>query len=418
MGIADMGSRKIILEAIKETKIKKSEEPSTSKTAEKESIRELLSKHSKMKFLINNYLDVGKLPEKSKIHELIRFLCEPYEKRIYDGKGYPSMTEQWILAKAVVKEFPILKTLRTLDSQPDEFPLFAWRGGQETGDHSGLIYSRVRNIIKKLPTELKKYSRRKIIDPESMVTESMIQIADDLVEVFPNSSNKLFINMGMKKCEFLHASMLKYNRTPEEILEKFPHFKSYDGEMITLMYYMMKPTACRTINFLEICLKGTMLNNMTFREVEDVNLRGFLRLYKRLRGPAKKNTEGEYSNVEELSVAEMIKWKTDVEEYLLSSSTQDPQIICNAPVFKAGDYYLIIGKQVVVKTASFVKIIDLFFKSLLVFGALERSNLKMINDVVSISIYKTLKTSRRKCVNEVCSMLKEAENVEDEDEST
>nr|XP_029717847.1 uncharacterized protein LOC115260729 [Aedes albopictus] len=158
IGITAVGPRKTILATIGKLRAAQSQ-AGENEGPRDENLRAILVNGVAFRNIVYNELDQNIVPKVKHLHEMVRILCGRFEKAIYDQQGYPSTNDQWQLAKQIVRAFPQLKTTRINENAPDESAFFWWQSGNNSGDHSGYIYHRVRNIAKRVPKELKKYSR-------------------------------------------------------------------------------------------------------------------------------------------------------------------------------------------------------------------------------------------------------------------
>ncbi|XP_065075306.1 uncharacterized protein LOC135699060 [Ochlerotatus camptorhynchus] len=130
-----------------------------SKKTPEEKLRAVLLDDAKFRFVVYNELDQNKVPSEKHLREMCSILCRhQFEKSIYDNKG--------ILVKHMIRTFPQLKSTRANENAPEESAFFWWHNGNSKGDHGGYIYHKVRNIIKGLPKEIKKYSRPDLINKQ------------------------------------------------------------------------------------------------------------------------------------------------------------------------------------------------------------------------------------------------------------
>ncbi|XP_062556747.1 uncharacterized protein LOC134221573 [Armigeres subalbatus] len=275
IGITAKGPRKIILASIEKIRTTCDSQLASmeiEKTPE-ELLRDVLIQDPKFRCFVYDELDRNIVPCEKNLRLMVRILCQRFEKIIYDKKGYPSSNEQWILAKQIIRAFPQLANTRTSENAPDESAFFWWHSGKSTGQHSGYIFHRVRNIIKGLPKEMKKYKRPDITNKaQNSVPTALVQRATDLAELYPDSQNNAEITRGMEECFPLHQLLLKEQKSVKDMLSTLPHLASYNGTMIHDAFYRLNPTAPKQLELASILGRGLLLTPGIFKEVEDGNL--------------------------------------------------------------------------------------------------------------------------------------------------
>ncbi|XP_065090592.1 uncharacterized protein LOC135711648 [Ochlerotatus camptorhynchus] len=410
IGITAKRPRKIILASIENIRATQLH-PGEIECSPEENLRAVLIEDVKFRFVVYNELDQNKVPNEKNLRSMIRILYQQYEKTIFDSKGYPSTNDQWQLAKRIVRVFPQLKSTRINENAPDESAFFWWHSGKVSGDHSGYIFHRVRNIAKSLPKELRKYSRPDL-KTRDFIPTLLVQRAANLSELIANSENIAEIKKGMEECFPLHQLLLREKKSVKEILLTLPHLTSYNGLMINDAFFRMNPQVSKQHAMSSILGKGLLLAPGIFRSVEDVQVKGALRIYAKLHRKGVKSSSGEAgpSNgmlAEELLVGALVQWTQDLKHHV-DNKYEGPHIVCEAPIFKSGSYRIIFDKVVLSSSESFIDTLDLFWKCFQVFGGRVPIKLQMYHDVFSILIYKTQTNSSRKCVNDICLVLKEA----------
>lgn len=102
-------------------------------------------------------------------------------------------------------------------------------------------------------------------------------------------------------------------------------------------------------------------------------------------------------------------------EHMAAIGTDDPHVVCVAPKYKTGRYYIIIAKEVCIPVPNAIHAIDIWVKSFKVFGIPVPYSLSMIIDFIDCVLYKVLTHSSRVTVNRLVAAFREATNAEDID---
>ncbi|XP_062715784.1 uncharacterized protein LOC115260973 isoform X2 [Aedes albopictus] len=210
-------------------------EPGPPGLPSKEVCRRMLEENSKFRLnVLLPVLDKGLVPDDKDLRFLNRVACKPFETRIERGGKYPSADEQERLAKDLVELFPQLQYNSTRpEGAPNEWMFFWRKNGTEKGKHSGLIYHRVRNVIKELPAEMHLY-RRTTAPRQVHVPTELLQKAEALRIVIATKHEKNRIATEMDECFPLLKLMLAENKSPTEIIRMFPHLVAYNGYIVRL----------------------------------------------------------------------------------------------------------------------------------------------------------------------------------------
>ncbi|XP_058838494.1 uncharacterized protein LOC131694093 isoform X3 [Topomyia yanbarensis] len=395
IGINAKGPRMLILSIIEE--LKHNEQPHRSDgdaenrniSAPDENLRSILINDIKFRHIVYNKLDKMILPNDAELWWMIRILCASFERLIYDKKGYPTCDEQCRLAKTIIRTFPVLKKSRVNDNAPSESAFFWWHSGNEKGPHSGYIYHRVRNMIKALPKELKKYRRMPECAVADSVSNSILEKATQLSTIMASVENYTEIKQGMDECFPLHQLLLKERKGTKAIIQTLPHITSFKGRMIHDAFYRLNPVVAKDIDFTPILSQGLLLVPNSFREVEDVYLRGLLRIFSSLsRKGINESGNKVWDSIEQLYAAPIIQWTQNLSEYLALAG-EVPHLICEAEMFKMGTYSIAMDGVIVMTDSSFRNIVDIFFKAFSVFGTQVPTRLQMLDDLLCILVYKT-----------------------------
>ncbi|XP_058828069.1 uncharacterized protein LOC131687979 [Topomyia yanbarensis] len=380
-------------------------------TAE-ENLRALLINDIKFRCVVYNKLDKMILPNDAELRWMIRILCASFERLIYDKKGYPTCDEQWRLAKTIIRTFPVLKESRVNGNAPSESAFFWWHSGNEKGPHSGYIYHRVRNMIKALPKELKKYQRISGPEVANSVSNAILEKATQLSTVMASLEKYNEIKQGMDECFPLHKLLLKEKKGTKAIIQTFPHITSFKGRMIHAAFYRLNPTVAKDIDFTPILSQGLLLLPNSFKEVEDVHLRGLLRIFASL---SKKGVHASgdmvWDSPEQLYAAPVIQWTQNLTDYLALAELT-PHLVCEADKFKTGTYSVLMDGVIIMTDSSIRNVIDTFFKAFFVFGVPVPARLLMLEELMSILVYKTRNQSSRKTVNQIAMSINETLNAQ------
>lgn len=115
--------------------------------------------------------------------------------------------------------------------------IFFWRNnGLEKGKHSGLVYHRIRNCIKMLPSDMHKYKRSVTNTVEAFIPTELLNKAEILRTVEPTKSEKKRICAEMEKCFPLLKLMLNEKKSITEIIQMFPHLQAYNGYVVITFF--------------------------------------------------------------------------------------------------------------------------------------------------------------------------------------
>ncbi|XP_058820645.1 uncharacterized protein LOC131682875 isoform X2 [Topomyia yanbarensis] len=237
MGITRHGPRLIILGVIqrKKKQIELANRPSTStgfapSNASKLSVRELLQSDKLFaQKILYRQLDRQQVPEREHLCWMVRVLCRPWYDTILEEKRYPSVQEKKDLALMILHAFPHLKTT-AVEGGSEETGFFYENGGKGSGhEHTGYIQRHIRNLANKVPSELKKYKRRKVPQVED---PEMVRAAEKCAKKEASTANFTFIRDTMVECSKLHLTLIDRKKSANEIMAVFPHFRSYSGKLI------------------------------------------------------------------------------------------------------------------------------------------------------------------------------------------
>nr|XP_029728172.1 uncharacterized protein LOC115266314 isoform X2 [Aedes albopictus] len=275
MGVLQAGPRIIILGVADNMKHNVDDEPAVSVTKEQDSTinRALFEKHGEFRHkYLYRVLDKGMVPDSKGINAITRIACTELVARIEKGGQYPEAHEQEELARQILKVFPQLDQTRVAETAPPESRFFWKHSGAEKGAHSGSIYHHVRNTIRKLPSEMHKFTRAPK-RPFNDIDEASLCKAEDMRELQANRDNFSTIRNGMKECFELHKLMLKEKNTAEAIIVMFPHFRSFNGIMIHDAFGRLYPDMKEEPDLhtvFQICL---FLSPTKFGQIEDAKRR-------------------------------------------------------------------------------------------------------------------------------------------------
>nr|XP_029712422.1 uncharacterized protein LOC115257164 [Aedes albopictus]XP_029724642.1 uncharacterized protein LOC115264755 [Aedes albopictus] len=397
-------------------------EPGPPGLPSKEVCRRMLEENSKFRLnVLLPVLDKGLVPDDKDLRFLNRVACKPFETRIERGGKYPSADEQERLAKDLVELFPQLQYNSTRpEGAPNEWMFFWRKNGTEKGKHSGLIYHRVRNVIKELPAEMHLY-RRTTAPRQVHVPTELLQKAEALRIVIATKHEKNRIATEMDECFPLLKLMLAENKSPTEIIRMFPHLVAYNGYIIHNSFKKLFPAAEVSPDYKGVLSKCLLYSRDKFERIEDEYIKGFLRMLYQLpvRG-LKRKIDGTPAVSEERMATPLIRWvkpmtnnDDDLADHVRSFLQVEPHIVCMAQPLQMGQLFVVMNNQIIVKVQNSISAIDIFFKSFKVFGLTIPSELAMMIDFLECALYHTVGHSSRKSVNLMAIAFKEVAHAED-----
>ncbi|XP_058833584.1 uncharacterized protein LOC131695799 [Topomyia yanbarensis] len=183
-------------------------------------------------------------------------------------RRYPSVDQQHAAAVQIVKLFPQLSNTRVTPTAPDE-SFFFWRnGGKEKGAHTGMIFHRIRNVIKQLPAEKHKYNRGTMPVEESVSTE-LVERAQLLRVMLASASVAEHICDEMDRCFPVLKLLLKEKKPVNDILDMFPHLCSYEGLVIRQMFERLYPNRTEGLKIEDVFSQCLSYSPSRFSRVED-----------------------------------------------------------------------------------------------------------------------------------------------------
>ncbi|XP_058449048.1 uncharacterized protein LOC131429010 [Malaya genurostris] len=252
--------------------------------------------------------------------------------------------------------------------------LFYANGGKGTGhEHTGYIQRHIRNLANKVPTELKKYRRRMISlvdDPE------MIGVAKKCAKKEATTANFILIRDSMLQCVKLHTTLVARKGSAKEIMTTFPHFRSYNGKLISVHFHSVK-------------------------SIRNYGLRGCLRIMLKLNNRGiKRSSEG--GSIEEDPASPLIRWIPDTDEafneqitkyaasYTVNGCYPPAHILCHAEKFKSGTSYIYIDGELIRCRDNMITCIDVLVKAFVVFHVKPPAQLYKLIDFLYITGYKIM----------------------------
>lgn len=442
MGITQKGPRMIILKSISDTKQDKQTESSDSSDSESvhedepqtpSKLRSTLMSDSKFRInVLLPILDRNEVPDINGLHHLTRLACKDVENRIRSQgqQGYPTTGEQRQIALDILKTFPHLSKTRVTQDAPDESRFFYENNGKSSGKHSGYVYHRIRNIIKDIPDDQHKYQRPRSMESENESSTSRAEIleqAQERAELLkakePHSSAARFICEQMAACHELHLKMLRDKKGLDNILETFPHFRSYDGLVIHQAFLRHFPHCAQECKLKFVLSKCLFYVKHRYTEVKNAYIKGCLRLIAKIpsRGTGR-SADATQDEIDLQMARPLIRWvpvigneKETLDNYLKTDETSnsDPHILCLAQPMENGSYVLIFGGKSIVKLKSAIHAIDSFFKCFTIFGVDVPTPLRMWYDFVACTVYKTIALSDRSTVNDEVAAFREVIQAEE-----
>lgn len=262
-----------------------------------------------------------------------------------------------------------------------------------------------------LPEDRKfRRQKKKNID----VTEDHISTAAHISALCPTPGNAKLIAEAMAQVHDLFESILqkKSENRFQDILNTFPHFVSYEGELIIQAFDRLhkQPTSGPDLqSFLRL---GLLCDKTSWSQVEDDVLRGTLRILKALSNKGVKRTSTMQNvGLGELAAEPLIRWinfthnDAGFDELLAVKETQpesgDPHIICVADRYKKGNYYVLFEGIVIPCGNSFLRVVEIFFKSFVVFGVKVPVLLRKLNAMITANVWHSATSSNFKSVTDL-----------------
>ncbi|KXJ69018.1 hypothetical protein RP20_CCG000500 [Aedes albopictus] len=196
---------------------------------------------------------------------------------------YPTFDQKMTLAQKIVDEFPILKNTRITEDSPD-CSFFFWKNGGRgpKNEHTGLIHTHLRNECKNISPSKKKYTRAAKKQLITTVPSEVIEKAQRSAQVEATSSNFNCISRNMAETHDLLLMLLDAHKPVYEILNVFPHLKSYNGMMIQKAYERLVPNYNKESNLKQLLARGLLYENGSFGSCSDAHVRGCLRILLKL----------------------------------------------------------------------------------------------------------------------------------------
>ncbi|XP_055524976.1 uncharacterized protein LOC129718326 isoform X1 [Wyeomyia smithii] len=291
----------------------------------------------------------------------------------------------------------------------------------EQGKHSGMIYHRIRNIIKKLPPEMRKYQRSKSVNKTTSIPTELLSKAEVLRTLDATKNDKKRICQEMEACFPLLKFLLNAKKSATEIHQMFPHLSAYNGYMIRKSFTQLFPCCEPEPDFKGVLSKCLLYSSSKFMQVEDEYIKGFLRMFSSMpmRG-LRRRIDGTLSISEEQLASPFIRWLApnisiaeDLKTYKESLQNEQPHVVCSAMPFKAGPLFVIINRNICIDVQCSIHAIDTLFKSFAVFGIEIPVHMRMMMDFLACVLYKNMSHSSRATVNRLVAAFYEATKAED-----
>ncbi|XP_021708026.1 uncharacterized protein LOC110678841 [Aedes aegypti] len=419
MDITEVGPRRIILNFIERNResalnqdeniVDNGQQNESLHEPRKESIRSVLEKYGKFQKTLTKQLDCGIVPDPKKLLQMNRILTEHFfGDMMFHGKRYPTWQEKQQLAVQILEEFPHLEQTRVSENAPVESYFFWVHDGLNTGCHTGLIETRVANMRKDVSPEDRKFRRAKI--KSIVVTEDQVSTAAHISALNPTPGNAKIIADGMAQAHDLHESLLqkKDENRLHSIIDTFPHFLSFEGEMIIQAFDRLHEHPNNGPSLSALLRLGLLCDKTSWSQVEDDVLRGTLRLMKALSNKGVKRTSSlQNASLGELAAEPLIRWipftarEPGFDELLAVKEIQpagDPHIICAAEHFKKGNYYIALDKTIIPCGNSAVRAIEILFKSFDIFGVKAPVLLRKLDAMIASNVWRSKTSSKFKSV--------------------
>ncbi|XP_058812926.1 uncharacterized protein LOC131692712 [Topomyia yanbarensis] len=316
-------------------------------------------------------------------------------------RRYPSVDQQHAAAVQIVKLFPQLSNTRVTPTAPDE-SFFFWRnGGKEKGAHTGMIFHRIRNVIKQLPAGKHKYNRGTMPVEESVSTE-LVERAQLLRVMLASASVAEHICDEMDRCFPVLKLLLKEKKPVNDILDMFPHLCSYEGLVIRQMFERLYPNRTEGLKIEDVFSQCLSYSPSRFSRVEDDHIRGCLRIISHMPIRGQKRTLVGCPTVgEEHSASILIRWIGECLDTYVASPATDSKLhmVCVASPMKRGNYAVICEKKVIFETNNSIHAVEILFKCYAVLGVEVPPNFRMFWDFLACAIYNIIPHSQRTTVN-------------------
>lgn len=428
MGVTEVGPRRIILNFIERNReapeyqsenVADNGQDMIINESSKETIQSILAKDLKFQKTLTNYLNCGLVPDGKKLLQMNRILTDHFfGHMMFREKRYPTWQQKHELAVHILDEFPHLKHTRVTENAPPESYFFWVHGGMNTGSHTGIIESRVSNMRKEVSPEDRKFLRGK--KKKIVIDDEQINIAAHVSALSAIPANAKQIAEGMSLAHNLLEVLLqdKTSNAFQNIIDRFPHFLSFEGEMIIQAFDRIRGQVAIGPSLNALLRTGLLCDKSSWSEVEDDVLRGTLRLMKTLSNKGIKRTPStQNATISEMAAEPLIKWinfphrECGFDERLAvkhtSCSTMSPHIVCVADSFKRGSYYVTIEASVIACGTNFERAIEVLFKSFVVFGIEVPPLLRKLDAMISTNVWGSKAGTRYKSVTELTSRFRE-----------
>ncbi|XP_062716798.1 uncharacterized protein LOC109622851 isoform X1 [Aedes albopictus] len=389
-------------------------------------MREILENNSKFRRVVYSKLDANIVPSHKELLMMVRVVCKNAVEKLVNHHVYPTFEEKKELAIRIIDTFPLLKNTKVAENAPD-YSYFFWKnGGKNPGvEHTGLIQSHLRNACKNILPENKKFVHKRKLNTVTNVSPETIEKAQAIGCVDPVPVNFHAIMKGMAEAHDLLLMLLREKKRVHDILSIFPHFKTFNGVMVSIYlricilmfvnaiqnsqiqkaYERMNPNYNKSSHIKQFLSRGLMLEDDNFNGVHDDHLRGCLRIFLVLGQRGTSKTIGiESLPVEEQLVAPLVRWipkhDTSLAEQLakyvginLVQKVQ-PHIITDGE-----HYYIYLQGEILDCGKSSLQAIDVFFKSFCVFGVAVPAAVRKVIELFEVVAYKTKSNGSTQGVN-------------------
>ncbi|XP_065080134.1 uncharacterized protein LOC135702982 [Ochlerotatus camptorhynchus] len=392
----------------------------TEPLVEQRTIRQILESNSKFRKILFSKLDAGIVPPHNGLLLMVRTLCEG----MFAGQQYPTTDQKLALAIKIIDAFPVLKKTKLSEVSPD-YSFFFWKnGGKGPGhEHSGVIQTHTRNVCKNVSPSKKKFTRKPKNKQVINVSSEIVEMAQEMAQIEATSSSFNNIARSMAETHDLLIMMLDAKSKTFEILNVFPHFRSYNGMIIQKAYERLMPSYNKESNLKQVFARGLLVNRGTFSTFLDDNVRGCLRILVSLtrRGVRKSSLE-ESTDIEAELAAPIIRCITDAETALQEQLMKyvawnvDANVdVAPHLIFNGNNYFIYVDAQLIHGGIDSIRALDTLFKVFTVFNIRPPAEVQKIIDFIEIICYGIKTTSTRQMVNRLVSSFKESIHADEKD---
>lgn len=311
---------------------------------------------------------------------MVRILCADMVENLLHKQTYPSFDQKMTLAKNIIEAFPFLQVTRMSEDSP-VYSYFFWQNGGRgpNKEHTGIIQTHLRNECKNISPSKKKFRRTNKRQLVTTVSSDVTEMAQICAQIEGTSGNFNSVARYMTETHDLLLMLLDAKKTVIEILNVFPHLRSYNGSMIQKAYERLVPCYNKEANLKQLFSRGLLYEQGSFSSYGDSHVRGCLRILTQLtrRGIRKtlRSIDNESMDIEQELAAPIIRTIQDTDislqqqlsKYVASNAVSDTEVAPHL-IYNGNSYLLYLQSQVIICGRESIRAIDVLFKAFTVFG--------------------------------------------------